>query len=63
MKIILAILLPPLAVLLTGKPIAFVINLLCCLLFWIPGIVHAVWIVTQAETERRHRETLAALRK
>jgi uncharacterized membrane protein YqaE (UPF0057 family) len=46
--IILAILLPPLAVFLksgTGKD--FVINLVLCVFFWIPGIIHALWLVTK----------------
>ena len=46
--IILAILLPPIAVFLkkkAGKDL--VINILLCLLFLIPGIIHALWIVTR----------------
>ena len=46
--IILAILLPPLAVFLkkkAGKDL--VINLLLCLLFYIPGIVHALWLIVK----------------
>jgi uncharacterized membrane protein YqaE (UPF0057 family) len=46
--IVLAILLPPLAVFLkkgAGKDL--VINILLCLIFFIPGIIHALWLVTQ----------------
>jgi len=46
--IILAILLPPLAVFLkngVGKDL--VINLLLCLVLFIPGVVHALWLVTK----------------
>ena len=43
---ILAVILPPLAVyLVKGAKRDFVINIVLCLL-WIPGIVHALWIVT-----------------
>jgi uncharacterized membrane protein YqaE (UPF0057 family) len=43
--IILSLLLPPLAVFLkAGAGKDFVINLLLCLLFWIPGVVHALWV-------------------
>lgn len=43
--IILSILLPPVAVFLksgAGKDLA--INILLCLLMWLPGIVHALWL-------------------
>ena len=45
--IILAILLPPLAVYLAKGKIAkdFWINILLCILFWLPGIIHALYIV------------------
>ena len=46
--IIIALLLPPLAVFLkkeAGKDL--VINILLCLVFWLPGVAHAIWLVTQ----------------
>ena len=46
--IILAILIPPVAVYLkkgTGQDL--VINIVLCLLLWLPGVVHAVWLVTK----------------
>ena len=46
--IILAILLPPLAVFLkngVGKDL--VISILLCLLLFLPGVVHALWLVTR----------------
>jgi len=46
--IILAILLPPVAVLLkqgAGKDL--LINIVLCLIFWIPGVAHAVWLTTK----------------
>ncbi|NOX99376.1 MAG: YqaE/Pmp3 family membrane protein [Verrucomicrobia bacterium] len=46
--IVLAIFLPPLAVLLkngVGKDL--IINIVLCLLFYIPGVVHALWLVTK----------------
>lgn len=46
--IILAILLPPLAVVLKkGLGSDFVINLVLTLLFFVPGLIHALWIVTK----------------
>ena len=46
--IILAIFLPPIAVLLNngvGKDL--LINIVLCLLFFIPGVIHAIWLVTK----------------
>ncbi len=46
--IILAIFLPPVAVYLNngvGKDLA--INILLCLLMFLPGVIHAVWLVTK----------------
>lgn len=46
--IILAIFLPPVAVFLKkglGKDL--IINIVLCLLVFLPGVVHALWLVTQ----------------
>jgi len=46
--VILSILLPPLAVFLkkgAGKDL--VLNIVLTIIFYIPGIVHALWIVTR----------------
>ena len=42
MRYLLAILIPPVAVLLCGKPIQFVLNIFLTLLFWVPGMIHAI---------------------
>ena len=48
LMIIVAVLLPPLAVLLDkGLGKDFIINLILTLLFFIPGLVHALWLVTK----------------
>ena len=47
-KIIIAILLPPLAVFLqVGIGKHFWINIILTLLGYIPGIVHAVWVIAK----------------
>jgi len=47
-KIILAILLPPVGVFLeVGLTKHFFINILLTLLGYIPGIVHAVWVIAR----------------
>ena len=46
--IILAVFLPPIAVFLkkgAGKDLIIIIVL--CLLFYVPGIIHALWLVTK----------------
>ncbi len=45
MRYLLAIIFPPLAVLLCGKPIQAVLNCFLTLLLWIPGVVHAILVV------------------
>jgi uncharacterized membrane protein YqaE (UPF0057 family) len=46
--IILAILLPPVAVFLkSGVGKDLVINIILCLVFFIPGVLHALWLITK----------------
>lgn len=48
LMVIIAILLPPLAVFLkNGAGKDLVINIVLCLFFYIPGILHALWLVTR----------------
>ena len=48
LRIIIAILLPPLGVFLqVGITKHFWINILLTILGYIPGIVHAVWVITK----------------
>ncbi|TFB21847.1 YqaE/Pmp3 family membrane protein [Filobacillus milosensis] len=42
---LLAILLPPVAVLLVGKPTKAILNLILTLIFFVPGAVHAALVV------------------
>lgn len=55
---ILAIFLPPIALLLKGRVGAAILNFFLCLLFWIPGVVHAIIVIAQGEGERRHKEMM-----
>jgi uncharacterized membrane protein YqaE (UPF0057 family) len=46
--ILIAILLPPLAVFLNnGAGKDLLINIILCLFFYIPGILHALWLITK----------------
>jgi uncharacterized membrane protein YqaE (UPF0057 family) len=51
LKIILAIFLPPVAAFMQVGPTKhFVINLILCLFFWVPAIIHALWLVLGKKT-------------
>lgn len=60
MKYVLAILIPPLAILLEGKWFQAFINVFLCFLFLIPGIVHA-WAVVASEQKKRDMNHLAGI--
>lgn len=50
LRIILAILVPPLGVFLAyGVSSTLLINILLTLLGWLPGSIHAVWALTKRE--------------
>ena len=50
---LLAILLPPVAVLICGKPLQALINLILCLFLYIPGMVHAIMVVNEYKADMR----------
>ena len=62
MLYIVAIILPPLAVLLCGKPIQFLLNILLCLLMWVPGVVHAILVVHDRNADKRTRRIIRAMK-
>lgn len=45
MRYFLSFLLPPVAVLLCGKPLLSVLNLILTALGWTPGVIHALLVV------------------
>lgn len=59
--ILVAILFPPLAVLICGKPVQAVINVFLTICFWIPGMIHAILVVNARNADRRHKEMLLAM--
>lgn len=63
MDIFLAIFFPPLAVLIKGKPISALLNCFLCLFGWLPGIIHAIMIVSKVNNDRKHEETLRAINR
>ena len=50
---LLAILLPPIAVLICGKPVQALINLVLCLFLYIPGMIHTVMVVNEYRADKR----------
>lgn len=60
---LLAVVLPPLAVLLCGKPIQALLNIVLTICFWIPGMIHAICIVSNRAANKRHREMVNVLRE
>ena len=53
MRFIFAIILPPLAVLLCGKPFQALLNIFLTVLGWIPGMIHAVLVVNSHKADKR----------
>lgn len=57
LRILLAILVPPVGVFLTyGLGTTFIINVLLTLLGWLPGSIHAVWALLKHEARLRGTE-------
>ena len=61
MRYLLAIILPPVAVLICGKPVQAILNFILTLLFWIPGVVHAIFVVHSYLADRRAERIIDAL--
>jgi len=53
---LLAIFIPPLAVLIAGKPIQALINLGLCVLLWIPAVIHAWGVVSDYKADKRFKK-------
>lgn len=63
MRYLIAILLPPLAVLLCGKPVLAALNFVLTLFFWIPGVIHAILVVNSHKADLRINETVEKISK
>lgn len=53
MRYLIALLVPPLAVLLCGRPLGALLNLLLTLCCWVPGVIHAMAIVHEKKADER----------
>ncbi len=54
--------LPPVAVLSTGKLFTFILNLVLTLCGYIPGVIHAFFVVQKRYTDIRHKEVVNAIK-
>lgn len=63
MMYLLAILLPPVAVLIAGKPIQALINLVLCFIVWIPGVIHAILVVNEYKADKRMKKQAKLISK
>jgi uncharacterized membrane protein YqaE (UPF0057 family) len=63
MRYLLAVILPPVAVLICGKPIQALINLVLTLLFWIPGLIHAIFVVNGYYADQRADRVIEAIKE
>lgn len=62
MLYLLAILVPPVAVLLAGKPGQAVLNVLLWLLLIVPGVIHALLVVHNYYADKRQARLIEAVR-
>lgn len=63
MLYLLAIVLPPVAVLLAGKPVQALLNFVLTLCLWIPGVIHAIFVVNARNADKRNAAVVAAIRE
>jgi uncharacterized membrane protein YqaE (UPF0057 family) len=63
MRYILAIFIPPVAVFLCGKPIQGIISIFLTLLFWIPGVIHALFVVHNHLADKRTDRIVNAIKR
>jgi len=60
---LIAIIFPPLAVLLAGKPIQAVLNLVLTLFFYVPGLIHAILVVHDKKADKRMKQQAVIIAK
>lgn len=63
MRYLLAVFLPPIAVLLCGKPFQALFSVFLTLCGWIPGSIHAVFVVHSHLADKRTDKIVRAIRE
>lgn len=62
MRLFFCFIFPPMAVLMHGKPISAVFNMVLCIFGWLPGVFHALSVNDQAHAKRQTRTLVRAIR-
>lgn len=62
MRYLLAFLLPPVAVLLCGRPIQALLSIPLTIAFWVPGVIHALLVVHDYHEQQRADAIIRAMR-
>ncbi len=63
MLYLLAIVLPPVAVLLCGKPLQALLSVILTICFWVPGAIHALFVVNSHLADKRTNKLIQAMEK
>lgn len=61
MRYVLAVLLPPIAVLSCGKIVQALVNVLLLPFVWIPAVIHALFVVHEYHADRRADRVVRAV--
>lgn len=63
MLYLVAVVLPPLAVLLCGKPFQALLSIPLSLLGWVPGVIHALFVVNNHYADQRANRMMRSWRR
>lgn len=61
MSLLISLLCPPMAVAMTGQAWQVGLNMLLTICFYVPGLIHALFITRHHQLERRHALVLASI--
>lgn len=56
-------LLPPIAVLVCGKPIQALLNVVLTLCVYFPGVIHAIFVVSSYNADKRTQKVVDAIQQ
>jgi uncharacterized membrane protein YqaE (UPF0057 family) len=63
MHFLLCLICPPLAVFLTGRKGSFIVSIFLTFCVWLPGVIHAFFVVSDYRNEQRIRALARELRR
>ena len=63
MLYLLAIVLPPVAVLLCGKPLQALLSVILTICVWVPGAIHALFVVNSHLADKRTNKLIKAMER